>query len=373
MADGSLATVMVPPVSLTMCRWSLIVSSVPSMVRPDTVIVVPVIESADAAGLSTSSRFSSVMMSVFRSANSAASAGSSWSARPIGSELLSVVNRAVTDACGLAWPVVPAVSPDVLDGEQVDAGGGDQCHHDGDRRDDQRGPVLRRRRRLLAGIGLTRTVGASGTARALVRVTLRRISLGGRRLLPRPALLAGLRTWLLPGLWAGGLLARLPRLSTVLRRALRCWLPALRAGLRTRLLPALRAGGLCPRLLPAGLRPGCCQPCGPVCGPGCCQPCGPVAADPAAASPAARWAATVPAAHPHCRARTGRAARPARSSTCHPFGRPCLGICCPGRQRAMTVCRARSLRSQRPRGQTVISVLVHRWHVVHTACSHCGP
>ena len=74
---GSLATVMVPPVSLTICRWSLIVSSAPSMVRPDTVIVVPVIESGGRRGLSTSSRLSSVMMSVFRSVNSAASAGSS--------------------------------------------------------------------------------------------------------------------------------------------------------------------------------------------------------------------------------------------------------------------------------------------------------
>ena len=73
-------------------------------------MVVPVIVSADAAGLSTSSRFSSVMTSVLRSVNSEASAGSSRSASPIGSELLKVVNSAETDSCGVSAPEAVEVS-----------------------------------------------------------------------------------------------------------------------------------------------------------------------------------------------------------------------------------------------------------------------
>lgn len=80
----------------------------PAKVRSLTVILVPVIVSADAFGLNTSRRLSSVMISLLRSLNSDASAGSSWSASPIGSELLRVENRAVTDAWGVDSP--PAVA-----------------------------------------------------------------------------------------------------------------------------------------------------------------------------------------------------------------------------------------------------------------------
>ena len=223
-------------------------------------MVVPVIASADASALSTSSRLSSVITSVFRSVNSAASAGSSWSATPIGSEFPSVLNKASTACWG---ELIRLRYRCCCRGSRRNRPPpADQRHHHGDGGDDDRLAVLggRRLRRLLSGP---------------------RLALAGRESLGSvvgPAASPAARWAAVPAASPGDRWVVGPAASPA-ARGLRCLLPALRTG-----------GRSCP----------------------CCRPCGPVGGGPAA-SPATPG-------RPDSVGRLARTARPVHSSTLFPFG-----------------------------------------------------